>query len=386
VTTRSSGPHGTSASSGRPLRIVFILAGLGAGGAEKIINMLAHHRLARGDRIHIFALTAPDNGSYFPYDGRISVDSFGAGERGWKNLLRIGRRMSRLRRRIRDLDPDLVVSFLTKINVQASFIARTLGVPVIVSERNNFRAQRMSPFWRLASTIGFLCSTCIVMQTEAARAALPFPLRKRSEVIPNPVSNDRFEPGTEADARHVVAVGRLDIQKGFDLLLQAFAIARRRRTDLRLTVFGEGPERASLEAQARTLNIEDAVSFPGVTAVPGAWRSSADIFVLSSRFEGFPNVLAEAMAAGIPSIAFDCDWGPREVIKHRDNGLLVPFEDTVALADSLVELASDGELRQKMSERSMSDTRFSAAAILAQWDTLIGAAIKSADAAQRGRK
>lgn len=364
------------AASERPLRIVFILAGLEAGGAEKIINMLAHHRLARGDRVHIFALTAADNRSYFSYDGRISLDSFGAGDRGLRNVLPIGRKMVRLRQRLRDLKPDLVISFLTKINVQASLVAKTLGIPVIVSERNNFRTQHMNPLWRLLSTIGAHCSTRMVMQTEAARSALPAFLRQKSSVIPNPVSTGEFKAGRAHDGGRVVAVGRLDKQKGFDLLLEAFAMARVRAPGLRLTIFGEGPERASLEAQASSLHIGDAVSLPGITGTPGAWRSGADILVLSSRFEGFPNVLAEALAAGIPSIAFDCDWGPREIITHRDNGLLVPPGDVAALSDGLVELTADERLRRRISEKAAGDSRFSVNAILAQWDTLVEAAVK----------
>jgi glycosyltransferase involved in cell wall biosynthesis len=371
-----SGVPEAPASSEGSLRIVFVLAGLGAGGAEKIVNSLAHHRLSRGDHVHILALTAAEAGSYFPYDGRISLDSFGAGRRGLKNLLPIYRKMVQVRKRLIELKPDLVISFLTKINVQASVVAKSLGVPVVASERNNFRAQPMNPLWRLASTIGLLCSTRIAMQTEAARSSLPAFLRHKSSVIPNPVPAGCREGKEKTDGTQVVAVGRLEMQKGFDLLLQAFAMARARSPNLRLTIFGEGPERTTLEAQARSLSIEDAVSLPGITAVPGSWRSGADLFVLSSRFEGFPNVLAESLAAGIPSIAFDCDWGPRELITHGYNGLLVPPEDVAALADSLVELSADEALRRQMAERSASDTRYSLAAVLAQWDELIDAAVK----------
>lgn len=213
------------------------------------------------------------------------------------------------------------------------------------------------------------------MQTEAARASLPVFLRHKSSIIPNPVPDGRPESTEKTDGTQVVAVGRLETQKGFDLLLQAFAMAWARRPNLRLTIFGEGPERTALEAQAISLGIQNVVRLPGITAVPGSWRFGADLFVLSSRFEGFPNVLAESLAAGIPSIAFDCDWGPRELITHGHNGLLVPPGNTAALADSLVELSADEELRRQMAERSVRDTRYSVAAVLAQWDELIDGAL-----------
>ncbi|TGV62805.1 glycosyltransferase, partial [Mesorhizobium sp. M2D.F.Ca.ET.160.01.1.1] len=109
-----------------------------------------------------------------------------------------------------------------------------------------------------------------------------------------------------------VAVGRLEKQKGFDLLLEAFSRVARQLPMVTLVIFGEGPERAALEQQARGLGIADRVRMPGVTNSPVGWLSVGDIFVLSSRFEGFPNVLLEALMAGMATVAFDCPWGPAD--------------------------------------------------------------------------
>src|SRR6185295_12404004 len=104
--------------------------------------------------------------------------------------------------------------------------------------------------------------------------------------------------------------------KGFDLLLRSFAQVAPEEPSATLTIFGEGSERGRLESDVQSLGLMDRVRLPGQTAKPGAWLEEGDVFVLSSRFEGFPNVLVEAMGAGLPSIAFDCPWGPSTIMEQ----------------------------------------------------------------------
>src|SRR4030095_11452194 len=110
--------------------------------------------------------------------------------------------------------------------------------------------------------------------------------------------------------------------KGFDRLLQAFADIADAFPDWKLVIWGEGPERASLEAERERLGLRERAEMPGATARPGMWIETVDVFVLSSHFEGWGLVLLEAMAAGIPAVAFDCEWGPREIITHGVDGIV----------------------------------------------------------------
>jgi glycosyltransferase involved in cell wall biosynthesis len=142
-----------------------------------------------------------------------------------------------------------------------------------------------------------------------------------------------------------------------------------------LSIFGEGPERGALERQADRLGIADRVRLPGLTSSPGEWIAAADIFVLSSRFEGFPNVLLEALAAGIPSVAFDCPWGPADIIHDERTGLLIAKEDVAALASALVRLLTDSDLRHRIAACAQADTRFSTDTVLAKWDAVIDEAV-----------
>lgn len=132
-----------------------------------------------------------------------------------------------------------------------------------------------------------------------------------------------------------VAMGRLEREKGFDLLLDALAIVRR-TLDARLIVFGNGTLRQALEAQAQQLGLTGSVSFPGFTAFPMAQMRHATAFVLSSRFEGFGLVLVEALMSGTQVVATDCDFGPAEVLEGGRYGQLIPPEDAAALAEALL--------------------------------------------------
>ncbi|HEV7307794.1 glycosyltransferase family 4 protein [Ensifer sp.] len=353
------------------LRIVFVLSGLGAGGAEKVVNMLAHHRRAHGDDVHVLAVSANNAASFFAYDKAISVEALGGGTAS--GAIGTARRIARLRTRLSALSPDLVVSFLTKVNIMVVLASRGLGLRLVLSERNNFSTQAMSPIWRLSRPLAARAAERLVMQTRQATTLLPPALKDKSVIIPNPVTLRRASPAAEGDGTRVVAVGRLDRQKGFDLLIDAFATVTKLDPRLTLTIFGEGPERAALEAQVQRLGLQDRIRLPGTTKSPVEWLDAGDIFVLSSRFEGFPNVLLEAMSAGLATIAFDCPWGPSEIINTPEVGMLVPLGDIAQLTAAIRRLAGDAALRQRLGAAAARAVaaRYATSIVLQQWDNVI---------------
>lgn len=359
------------------MRIVFVLSGLGAGGAEKIVNLLAHHRIARGDTVHVIAVNGTGPESYFSYDGAISVEPLANENRQILPISGMGGRLLALRHRLHALRPDLVVSFLTKINVLVGLATWGLDTAVIMSERNNFRSQEMHVFWRVARPLAARLSTSLVMQTNEACRCLPDKLRAKAVIIPNPVALPSACARSPGDGTRLIAVGRLDKQKGFDLLLQAFRSVAAAAPAATLTIFGEGPQRAALEQQVRDLNLSERVRMPGVTRSPADWISAGDIFVLSSRFEGFPNVLLEAMTAGLAVIAFDCPWGPSEILSDPDTGLLVPAGDVEQLGDAMCRLIADRTLREKLASAgpAAARTRYATSSVLQLWDDTIAASV-----------
>lgn len=344
--------------------------GFGAGGAEKIMAALAAHRHRRGDEVHVGAMAMPPEGPFFPYPAAIQLHVLAAGApRG--RLLHL-HRLAAIRRLAGALQPDVILSFLTKVNCLTLLATRGTGIPVIISERNNPVMQ--SPgFWNRAQQVLAHGAAGIVAQTQGQRDALPSRLRARAMVVNNfcyPVPFRRAAPGPNC---HFVAVGRLDAQKGFDLLIRAFA--RIPQPGARLTIFGEGPARPALEEQVRAAGLGDRVFLPGIARGPQEWLGAGHVLVLSSRYEGFPNVVAEATCSGLPVVSFDCPHGPAEMIVEDRNGLLVPPGDVEALARAMTRVAGDPALRARLGQSPhLAAARLDPARIMAQWDAVIGAA------------
>jgi glycosyltransferase involved in cell wall biosynthesis len=360
------------------VRIAFVLAGLDAGGAEKVVNLLAHHRDRCGDEVHVVSVNGRNTASFFPYAQSIRVKALGeVGTAGMRRLLA-------LRRELAAIQPDLVISFLTKINVLTGLATIGMNATLIASERNNFTVQRMSPVWRFMAPLVARRAARLVMQTNDAKKALQDNLQGRVSIIPNPVLlPDQSKQAAVGVGARFIAVGRLERQKGFDMLLDAFAPVARQIAEASLTIHGEGSERAALEAQVKRLGLSGRVFLPGTTESPGSWISRGDIFVLSSRFEGFPNVLLEALSAGMAPIAFDCPWGPREILADGQTGLLVPCEKVGALADAMRRVMLDSALRRRLAEAGqVAAKRYSAPVVVAQWDEVISNAMRLRTAGQ----
>jgi glycosyltransferase involved in cell wall biosynthesis len=355
------------------MRIALVISSLGAGGAERVMITLANHWAARGRAVTLLTFAPPGSRPYYAVDPRVSLRELDvvASSRRWRSLHQSLRRIFVLRREIRAIQPDVVVSFLAKINIVTVLATRGLDVGVIVSERNNPLRQVVNPVWRWLRHRLYSLADRLVTPSRGVLASLPAAVSARGHVIPNPV--DLPEPSPRrADGRTLVAVGRLDEQKGFDLLLPAFARVAGKHPDWRLIIWGEGELRAPLEALRDRLGLTDRVQMPGVTDRPGQWVDDAALFVLSSRYESFGNVVTEAMAAGLPVIVTDCPWGPGEIVHHGVDGWLVPPEDVAALAEGLDLLMGDDALRAGLAEAALrSVRRFGRARVMALWDELV---------------
>lgn len=174
-------------------------------------------------------------------------------------------------------------------------------------------------------------------------------------------------PPAKLESKVLVAAGRLSRQKGFDLLIEAFATVAARHPDWRLRIFGWGKMRDKLAARIEELGLTDQVQLSGPTRQLEKELEAAAGYVLSSRFEGLPMVLLEASAAGVPAVAFDCPTGPREIIDHGRTGLLVPPEDVAALADGMLRLIENPAERRAMGAAARADDRYSISTVRTEW-------------------
>ena len=338
------------------MKIALLIRTPDAGGAERAATSLANEFSRAGHTVTLLCLTGSD--SFYPTDPDVIVrylnkDAKGGGKRANPAVL-LGRAKA-LRRFLNVQKPDVLVCMSWSTTLYG--IVCTKGIPTLCigTERSNpyvLNANRLTTFLRRFSAVkcdGFVC------QTARACEFYPQAAREKIAVIPNGVFNPIvFDTSVPNDReKTVTACGRLDRNKGFDVLLDAFAKAQHELPDYSLHIFGEGEKRAELTAQAQRLQIASCVELCGEDpeAIRRIARSS--VFVLSSRSEGMPNALIEAMAAGVPCVATRCEMGPEELIEDGVNGLLVPVDDAKAMANAICRILLDSELSAKLSENAL---------------------------------
>jgi glycosyltransferase involved in cell wall biosynthesis len=258
-----------------------------------------------------------------------------------------------LRRTLRAIEPDAVLSFLTQTNIMTIVATRGLGVRTVISERNDPKLQRHRPRVEFLRRIVYPWADVVTANSRGALETLGhFVPKEKLAFLPNPMLPIPESKGGALTAPTAITVGRLVEQKGLDILLRAWAKAAALLSGWRLALVGGGPLEAKLKALAAELKIEDGVDFLGHVADPFPLLRSAKFFVLTSRFEGTPNALIEAMAFGLPAVVSDASPGPCELIGKGDGaaGLIVPVGDDDATAAAIVKLASDEDLRRSLGQ------------------------------------
>jgi glycosyltransferase involved in cell wall biosynthesis len=199
------------------------------------------------------------------------------------------------------------------------------------------------------------------------------PVIPNAALWPLPMQAPRLAPELFCQSERLIllAVGRASEQKQFGLLFDVFHCLANQHPSWDLVILGEGPQRPALQNQVQEAGLENRVFLPGRAGNVSEWYERADLYVMSSRFEGFPNALAEAMAYGLAAVSFDCDTGPRDIIRHEVDGLLVPPGDVAGLTAALDRLMGDAALRQQFAERAIeARERFSIERIAGMWEEL----------------
>jgi glycosyltransferase involved in cell wall biosynthesis len=338
------------------MRIVLVIASLTSGGAERVLTTLANHWASGGRDVTLLTLDDGSDPPFYSLHPGVVHRSLGSARAPSSGGLGRGmRRVGALRDGIVAERPAAVISFIDQTNVLTLLATRGLECPVIVSERVDPQLHRIAMRWEVLRNVLYPTASTLVVQTSAARDYFSPRIQSRVRVIPNPVLEPAGGPDVETrrnTGRTIVAMGRLTRQKGYDLLIDAFGRLASRFPEWRVCIFGEGPARAALERQRDELGLGERVRLPGTTRRPVDKMRSGDLFVLPSRFEGFPNVLGEAMACGMPVIACDCPSGPSQLIRDDVDGLLVPPERVDLLSRALERLMARPEERARLAEHA----------------------------------
>ncbi len=370
------------------MNITLVISALSAGGAERIITSLANHWIEQGSNVTL--ITFDRDPPYYPLDGRVALRQLGLPSYGRPVTRAVSsavRRILGLRRAIRRSDPDIVISFLGKINALTMIATRFMGIPVVVSERNNPDRQVFRPAWRWLRLRLYGLAARVVTPSQGVLDWFPDAIRAKGVVIPNPVDLPDEMPVRGSGPKVLIAVGRLVPQKGFDILLQAFAKIAADFPDWTLIIRGEGTLRGDIERLRDDLGLAGRVSLPGITEKPGAWVEEGEIFVLSSRYESFGNVLTEAMVAGLAIVSFDCPWGPSEILTDQADAILVPPEDHDALAAAMARVMNDRGLRARLGEAAQKNVvRFERGRIMGRWDDMVGEILGTGEPSSERRR
>lgn len=372
------------------MKVLFVIPSLGPGGAERVVATLAGELAARGHSVTVITTTTrKDHYRLAAGCERLAMNLSGtdpgagfSSVRRPRAFLRLMGGLREFRKAVNSRSPDVVVSFMTDMNLLTLLVVGR-RLPVVVSERSNPAMEPTRWAYAVLRRLLYPRAAGLVSPGAGMDAALSWLPSSKRTVIHNPVAFETQghvpkSAGSQNEMIQFVAMGRLVYQKGFDLLLEAMSLWADRggTSEWRLSIFGDGPDRDALVRQVKALGMEQLVDLPGVVANPEVAIANADVFVLSSRWEGFVNVVIEALATGVPVVAFDCDFGPSEIIHDGYNGLLVPNSDVVALTDALISM-SDVDLRHRLaSTATASVERFGAETIAQQWDEYLHQAIR----------
>ncbi|WP_106227549.1 glycosyltransferase family 4 protein [Jezberella montanilacus] len=364
------------------MKLLLIVSSMHAGGAERVASTLVNAWAARGDEVTLLITYSGRGECVYPLDERVRVVWLADHLARNHSILAPLSRLITLRRIIKKSGANLAISFLTNVNVASIVATRGLNLPLIVCERTNPSIVN-NVGWLLTKLrqLTYRFATRVNVQAVPTVFGLRsmVPAMRCVDVIPNPLPAELINHSTFADVvaselkiKQVVAMGRLSADKQFDVLIEVFSRVAQAYPDWQLTIWGDGPERLALEAQVLQLGLQARVKLPGRTKQ--AWQSlaSGQIFGMTSRVEGFPNVLLEAMALGLPCITYDCPSGPAELTESGISGYLIGMNDKEGFVQALKQLMDDAQSRSELGQRGAESVkrRYAIAKVIDDWDAV----------------
>jgi glycosyltransferase involved in cell wall biosynthesis len=364
------------------LNVAFVIKALAAGpggGAERVLAAVASSLAERGHKVTVITFDPASGKDFYPVSDRVARVRLGVGP----TIKRSGpidtaRRLVGLRATVRSLGPDVTVGFMHSSFIPLAFALAGTGRRVVGSERTSYAHYQSHPMQSALLHLSVPLIPAMTANAEGVRRGYPTKIRRRMTVIPNPVApaTERANPAVEGP-KTLLSVGGFRPEKDHRTLLRAFAKISPEHPDWKLRLVGDGALRQPLQSLALRLNVANRVEFAGTTDCVDAEYAAAQLFVLPSRYEAFPNCLAEALAHGLPAVGFaDCP-GTNHLISDGVNGLLVEGEDrAAALADALHDLLGSSERRlQLAAEAPASVARYSLQSVTGQWENFLESVI-----------
>ena len=343
-------------------RHIFFIGTLCNGGAERVVSILASHMAKQGMDVEV--LTYYDRPVSYELEKGVKLTAVetmtGSGNK-LKNLIAIRKYLKK--------NAKVVISFLAPFNIMAIAANLGNGVPIIVADRNDPTKVPSNPVIRKVRDILYCFADGVVIQTKKNQEYFGEIVQRKSTVIYNPI--DLKEHAgialTALKEKKIVTAGRLMPQKNQEMMIRAFANILKVHEDYQLLIYGEGPSREKLETLAKELGVQENVLFPGNVSDLHERIKTAEIFVLSSDYEGMPNALIEAMCLGLPSISTKVS-GATDLILDHENGLLTELADQTAFEKAMLELIENKQLAEKLAKNAAKlNEELEVGKIMQQW-------------------
>lgn len=350
------------------MKIVFIAYLHGFGGAQRQIVNVANAMSGKGHDVTVVSLS--NNKECYeiaPTIRRYFVNNWGVGP------LRIMGRYYGLKKILKRLNPDIVINFWFQSAYLTALMKRNMSYKIIYSERSNPDDKQYHGFLGVIRKMTLGKIDGFVFQTNAAKEYFNKDVQRRSVVIPNAVSVHRSRDKNAKKKKAIITVGRLHEQKNMPLLIKSFAMISNKHPEYQLYIYGDGELRIQLQDLINEMGLGDRVHLCGVTKDIHDKIANAEIFVLSSDYEGMPNALLEAMALGLPCIS--TNWAPGgivDIIKDSDNGIIVPRDNVKELSTAMESLINDRKLLRKIAKNGLSSSKkYNPENIFKKWDNYL---------------
>ncbi len=355
-------------------KIAFVIASLSSGGAERVISNLSNELI---DKFEIVIITFSKSTPFYDLDKRIKVigclNSINQSSSIFQSLKLNYILTKRIYQILKKEHINLVIGFITSANILSTLASKMHRIPCIISERNNPLIENVPRFWVILRKFVYPMADKIVLQTRGIKKIYETKIDSRKiNILPNPISSklSQLRDANVEKENLILTVGRLDKNKCQEELIHAFSSIE--SGNWRLLIIGEGNNKQVLKTLIEHLNLTDKIKIISNVQHIDEYYNKASVFVFTSKTEGFPNALLEAMHFGLPCISSDCDFGPSDLIDDGINGFLVPLNNDGILKERLSQLINNEDLRKIFSCKAKRSTeKYKSNLAISQWEKLI---------------
>jgi GalNAc-alpha-(1->4)-GalNAc-alpha-(1->3)-diNAcBac-PP-undecaprenol alpha-1,4-N-acetyl-D-galactosaminyltransferase len=355
-------------------KIAFVIGSLSSGGAERVITNLSNSLI---NRFEIVIITFTTSTPFYPLDDRIKVIACRDKADNPTSIFQSLKLNFYLTKRIYQIlkkeQVNIAIGFITSANILTTIAAKLARIPCIISERNNPLVENVPKFWVFLRTLVYPKADSLILQTQGVKKIYEKKIKpNKITILPNPISLElsQLRDDTIPKEKIILTVGRLDKNKCQDDLIKAFNDIDAK--GWKVQMIGDGTKKEELLNLIESFNLSNKIEIISKVRDIDKYYNAASIFVFTSKTEGFPNALLEAMHYGLPCISTDCNFGPSDLIEDGVNGFLVPVNDQIILKNKLSHLINSESLRSEFSLKSKQTTTiYKSDIVVEKWESLI---------------